>query len=609
MLYISAVTRGSTASQAGSAHARTESRRTVELGEDRRRVILCLAAVSAVVTVAVYVNGLHNPFVYDDRLTILDNRTIRDLLNVRAIVFGSVFRPLVNLSFAVDYAVWGLRPTGYHLTSLVIHVANVLLFFSAVRLLVRDRQASQPSVHAGRPDLIAFTASVAFGVHPVMTQAVGYVSGRPDVLCGFFFLLAVLAIRSWSLGGRRWWLAAGLAAWVCALLSKETAVMLPFVLLAYDRFLLAGRPGAAHNRLSRLHVPLFACLAGVAAARLGMLLWVETARPARFVWANVAVSFEVIRRYVQLVAVPGHQSIFHTARAVTRLLDAGTALNLGIIVAAVVAVVAIRRRASLVAFGTAWLLLLLVPAAVLLVFDVGEPLAEQRVYTASMGFFLAAGAAFGDVFARTSSRPLRATLAVAAACMVAALAFSTVTRNVVWADPVRLWEEAVLETPDIWVPYQGLGDALRDGGDCGAAVGMYREALRRGASGAQTQLSLGGCLLDLGQVEDADRAFMTALALQPRSYAAWFGRGLVAQIQGRQEAAREHYLRAIAENPGDTLARQRLAGLYETAFADPVAALRLCREVSSLAPGTAGIEACIRRNEAGSRQTTGSAPK
>src|SRR5713101_4374894 len=147
-----------------------------------------LALVAAGLGGLVYLNALHNPFVYDDYRTIVDNGSIQTLLQPRAIVMHEPTRPLVNLSYAIDRALWGAAPFGFHLTNLLLHVLNVGLLFLIARRLVEDQQrtqSSEPGVLNAEPETrnlqprplaVAFAAAALFAVHPMMTEAVGYIS-------------------------------------------------------------------------------------------------------------------------------------------------------------------------------------------------------------------------------------------------------------------------------------------------------------------------------------------------------------------------------------------------------------------------------------------------
>src|SRR5262245_24959313 len=108
----------------------------LELRRDRRFLpMLFFAGLAG----AVYINALHNPFVYDDYRTILENGSIRALTDWRSIVLHEVTRPVANLSYAIDYAIWGPAPFGFHVTSVMLHVLNVLLLFAIAQRLIEDR--------------------------------------------------------------------------------------------------------------------------------------------------------------------------------------------------------------------------------------------------------------------------------------------------------------------------------------------------------------------------------------------------------------------------------------------------------------------------------------
>src|SRR5436190_23635359 len=94
-----------------------------------------LAAALAVVS---YINALDNPFVYDDHDTVIGNRSLADLSNVRFILVYTPFRPLVNASYAFDRWVWDYRPFGYHLTNVALHMIVVLLLYGWIRRLLDD---------------------------------------------------------------------------------------------------------------------------------------------------------------------------------------------------------------------------------------------------------------------------------------------------------------------------------------------------------------------------------------------------------------------------------------------------------------------------------------
>src|SRR3954467_11806265 len=97
-----------------------------------------LPLLAIVVACVAYANAIDNPFVYDDHDTVIGNRSLADLSNVRFILVYTPFRPLVNVSYAVDRWLWDYRPSGYHLTSIALHALAVLLLYGWLRRILTD---------------------------------------------------------------------------------------------------------------------------------------------------------------------------------------------------------------------------------------------------------------------------------------------------------------------------------------------------------------------------------------------------------------------------------------------------------------------------------------
>src|SRR5262249_7033989 len=159
--------------------------------------------------------------------------------------------------------------------------------------------------------IVAFISAALFGLHPMMTEAVGYISGRSEVLYGTFFLLALLTARRWMIGDGQRWAVVAVGLWVAALLSKEVAVFWPVVASLYDRYVLASPREAWRNRFRRVYLPLLLITAAAGAARIAILILVENPGEAHVTWSYVPVEIVVAFRYFLLILVPRGQSIFH----------------------------------------------------------------------------------------------------------------------------------------------------------------------------------------------------------------------------------------------------------------------------------------------------------
>ncbi|HXT70401.1 MAG TPA: tetratricopeptide repeat protein [Vicinamibacterales bacterium] len=566
----------------------------------RRGLMACALAVA--LAGLVYANALHNPFIYDDFRLIVENPAIASLGDIRGIVLHDVTRPIVAISYAVDRHFWGPAPFGFRLTNVALHMLNVALFARFTWRAVDDRRRRRGGPCAVlRPGVAAPVAALLFAVHPMMTEAVGYISGRSELLSTTFMLAALLAARAWLLSGRALWICATAVAWIAALGSKETAVLLPAIVFLYDRLLL-HEDGGAGRRLRRVHLPLFAAAALMAAARILVFVRIEHARDVTFNPGLLWVEVDAARQYLAMLIAPGGQAIFH-AVSPPAFADWRGWLALALVLAVIAMTVAWwrGRRHGLATFGIAWFFLLLVPSAVLVAMDRGELVAEHRVYLASLGFFLAIGvlADLGSTWFSSRSRGAFATalLTVAMAALVLSFGGRTVLRNQLWSNPVLVWLEAAERAPDHWFPALMLGEELHRAGQHDQAIAAYRRAIAARPSEPEPHGKLGLCLAELRDLDGAEAAFAKQRALDAGSAEATNGLATVSLLRGDFRMARQRYLETLAIDPANIAARRGLAAIEEAPGGNPAEALRWCEDIRRLAPGTPGTDECIRRNQ------------
>jgi len=150
------------------------------------------------------------------------------------------FKPLVWLSYTLDYAIWDLNPFGYHLVNILLHGANTGLLFVLILHLwnltgtaIESRVLVPPRTSVG-VGLAAFLATLFFAIHPLRVESVAWISARKDVLCAFFFLSTLLAYLKYAAGKKVRWFILSLLLSLLALLSKPIAVSLPVILLLLD---------------------------------------------------------------------------------------------------------------------------------------------------------------------------------------------------------------------------------------------------------------------------------------------------------------------------------------------------------------------------------------
>jgi hypothetical protein len=434
------------------------------------------AGTAAVLALTLYLGTLDNPFVFDDFNEVVYNPSLREPSNLKALLLRFPTRPLTNLLYLSAFTVTGVNPLAYHAISIVLHTLNVVLLFILVASL--DRRVRI----AGDGDLgsviAPFTAAALFAVHPLMTESVGYTSSQSELLYSVFFLASLLLFaRALTADGGVWPVAGGVC-FALGLVSKETTAILPAVLLLYDWIVLPGTGADRRRRLRRVHGPLFGIVALLGVARIWLYLTVEHPAGAGWQWQSAGLELWVSFRYAALLLWPMGQTIVQPVAALESLADPRVLSALALAVLTMVIAVMARRRIPLVTFGLAWFFLLLIPSAALIVVaNIGQPMAEHRAYLASAGLLICASALALEgwrILPATTRTPL---VLGCLALVVALLGTRTVARNRVWDEPVRLWQEAAQRSPGAWMAHYGLGDAYRRSGQVEQAVAAWERVL------------------------------------------------------------------------------------------------------------------------------------
>ena len=225
-------------------------------------------AVIALAGLLAYANAFNGEFVFDDDTEIVTQPLIRDLDNfIGSLDAYRVYpnRVLVYFTFALNYAVGGLDPTGYHAVNILVHVGTALLVYALV-LLSFQTPYLRRSALAPWGSTVALVAALIFVTHPIQTQAVTYVVQRLTSLATFFSVLAVVIYARWRLArdaghargiGGALLYAAILASALAAMRSKEIALTLPILIAVYE---VAFFDGPWRRRLAWL-LPILATMA------------------------------------------------------------------------------------------------------------------------------------------------------------------------------------------------------------------------------------------------------------------------------------------------------------------------------------------------------------
>jgi tetratricopeptide (TPR) repeat protein len=504
---------------------------------------------------AAYGDSLGGPFLYDDRVWITWNPRIHSLWppwELLAVPPGSATygRPLLTLSFALNYAVGAAAPWGYHLANLVLHALATLVLFGVVRRTLAYLPGTFP--HEGGRTRAAFSAALLWAVHPLLTESVTYVAQRAESLMGLFYLFSLYAfIRAVQGPGGRPWLLASVLSSLAGMETKQAMVTAPVLILLYDRTFESGgfaeafrRRGAYYGGLALTWLPLLSLRSGLrdfgVGYHMGFSWWSYGLTEAWVVGHYLLLSFWPY----PLVFDYGADIVASTGQVLPWV------LLLVALLAAALAGCLLRRSAA--AFAVLAVFILLAPTSSVIPIAF-EPMAESRMYLPLAALAACAGAAASLLLGR-KALPL---------VLAAALLLGTASwlRNRDYRSEVALWADTVRRRPDNARARLALGSAFAQENRPAEAAAQFAAALRITPGDFEARLNYGLALYHLGRPDEALAQYRGLTAPSPDSPALHLDIGLALEAQGRAEEAIGEYRRALEIDPADIEARTNLGGV------------------------------------------------
>ncbi len=489
--------------------------------------------------------------VWEDPSYIIKNKAIHSLRNIPRF-FGlrywnealptptRSYRPLREVVLAADYALWGRRVAGYRLTSILLHMLATACAYLFLRAWL------------GRGGLApALLGACVFALHPSRVETVVYVKNKAEIMAAIFVLLAA---RSWLLPARSGrpglQQAAALGLLVLALLSKATAIALPFALLAAA---FCRRDPTQRRRDWVSLAPMFLAAAICVYAN------------ARFIDKPVFKPGELGRLGLEwrpaLVAKTWHSYLSMALLPVRLRADRhlpppagspwqGAAILCLWIAAGLVLAWRGPRSAPTVTLGIAWFVAFLGPVLNILLIE-GRPLAEQRLYLPLAGLALCAAAAAR----RRSARRL---------IPVALLAFAALScqRVFAWQDSRSLWFDNVLKAPGKTKSRNNLGRYYGQSKRYTLAAAQFRKALAINPRFGDALYNMAAVCQKRGDLTQAVVWYSRLLTLDPSRDDAWLQVGGIFWRKKEYELAEKAFRSLLERKPHHAMALRDLAGVY-----------------------------------------------
>lgn len=520
--------------------------------------------------VLAYANTLSAPFLFDDAGAVLHNPTIRRLDSLAIFsppADGSTTtgRPVVNASFAFNYAVSGQNVWSYHALNLAIHAAAALTLLGLLRRTLAALPHTLPAVHR---ESAALVAAALWALHPLQTESVTCIAQRTESLGGLFYLLTLYAFAratlpavqpapGWSALTPTRWLALSVVSCALGMATKEVMVTAPVLVFLYDRTFVARSFAAAWRARRGYYVALAATWLGL----LALLFLGSGARGASAGfglgvtgWTYLLKQCEALVLYLRLAVWP-HPLVLDYGTAVPRSVAEVGWQGLTVLTLLAATGWALVRRPVL-GFAGAWFFVILSPSSSFVPL-VTQTMAEHRMYLPLAAVVVPGAVA---LFVRLGAR---AAWVLGGAVLLGGAA--TVARNADYRELATIWAETVRRRPDNPRAHHNLALALHHGGRAAAAHAHFARAVALDPAYVVGHYNWGVALLADSRVAEATAAFVTTVRLAPDHADAHRQLARLAEQAGRMADAEDHFNAVLRLAPEDLDAHRRLGLLLARA--------------------------------------------
>ncbi len=589
-----------------------------------------LATIAVAATLAAFWPALSGRFAYDDLTLVAENPNLRSFSNLIASWTTSFWdfarptndqpnafwRPLTTLALFVANQLGGEQPFAFHVLSLAVHAAAVVMSFLVARRLTKN-------------DVIAFGTALVFGLHPVQVESTAWIAAINDPLAGFCTLVGAYAYLGWRERGSQGIPLGAASALFVGLLAKESAAALVPICVAVDLVRASEVRGFARLRpIGRV----FGAFAGATLVYYGLRCFAygswraglddASAHLGLGVGRLMSLRVEMLGGYLRLLFAPLELRLFRDVRPVIPFGDRDLWIGVSFIVAWLAAIVVAKRSGARIAlFGLLW-----IPAATAPLFISVEALgrcaiSERFLYIAVFGAALVVADLVARIRAESIAFALFAVLALAAG-------WKSRERTSFWHDEETVFTRAAIESPtspyvqwgygrvvlekfqntpdeqktagdlnralDAFVKSQDLGGKSESGGprdesilvtiedrmqanvgygwcmllceiyfkrECGGgeAEKVFDVILQKDPNCVEALVGMGMTLLQKNDLDHAAELLRRATTLKPSFKTAWFDLGYAEVLRGRMLEAAQHFERAREIDPGDVVTTRELA--------------------------------------------------
>ena len=488
-----------------------------------------VAVLAALICLAVFARAYHCDFVnWDDQNYVSNNTAIRTLdWNFFRWAFTEAYlgwwMPLTWFSFAVDYAMWGLNPAGYHLTNILLHAANTGLVVLIAGSLFREH------LDSGRGGLlypgILLLAGLAWGIHPMRVESVAWVTERKDVLNGLFALLSLLFYLNYTknreafTGGNRLCYFLSIIFFALSLMAKSVSVVMPVVLLVLDWYPLRRLTSSCWRKILVEKLPYAILSLAMITVTLSLAMQHKIVVSGLSLSQRAQISGNAIFEYVRLFFLPVDIIPLYI---ITDPIPPAFLIKSVVVLVAIIFMLLIRKKFPGI---TATMLLFLLPLLPTLAFTQNgiQSMAMRFTYLPSLAVVLSLSLLLCRSMPgleKTATRNMVAAVFLGCFLLLGAYGVATIRQIGVWKDSAAMWTRVIEYQPfDRAFFYRGLH--YSDKGNFEAAIADYSTTLaifqKEGMPGGSNILAFRGeAFAGAGRYREAVADLSAAIESSPQ---------------------------------------------------------------------------------------------
>lgn len=502
------------------------------------------------ISLLTYSNTLFMDFISDDVPAIVLNDFIKNYKNIPSFFLSGIphtkpvhYRPLVYTSLAVDYFFWGLNPLGFHLTNILFHSANSILFFL---ILLKITQHNL---------LISFLTTSLFSVYPIHPDLVAWIMARADLFCAFFMLLSFNFYLKYKEIKKINFLILSITTFIFSLLSKEIAVMLILIIIVYELIFIEKQEREIFRLFFLFLIPITLFLI----ARANFLpQFIILNHPIE---TRIFSSLTFIKTYFRLLILPINLKVlYHGIPIYETFFNSEVIFSFIILTIVTISFIILGKKNKIFLFGYLWLIINLFPVSGLPKIIEISPIAERYLYIPSFGFFIIVSQIFLILLNNYFS--IYKKIVVILIIIIFFLGIVTFNRNFYWKDNLTFLKKMTIDSPNYSEARKILANLYLKIGEYALAESELRKLIELTPEDEDAYNDLGNVYVILGKIDEAEEMFKSALKINPNYHLTAYNLANIYAYKEKFDEAEKLLLKIISSGSAEPFVYKRLGLLY-----------------------------------------------